>query len=289
MNRSVGTRLTPYVMMTPFLVLFSTFFVFPIGYAFYMSLFSQRGARRVFVGFANYERALQDGLFFGSLKTVLLFGVIQITIMISLALMFALVLDTGLLSARAKKMVRVTYFLPYAIPGVVSSLMWGYIYAPTIGPLRQLFEFLGIAPVNFLASDRLLSAIINMVTWQWTGYNMVILTAALTTISPELYDAARIDGASDLRIAWTIKIPLIRPMIVFVTVLSIIGSFQLFNEPFVLGAMTSVPFNYTPNLYIYATAFSRGAFTYAATLAFILASIIALFSAIFMRITREGQ
>lgn len=284
MRRRVNTL--PYLLLLPFFVLFAMFFIGPLFYALYLSFHVERGPRLIFIGLRNYTRVLNDELFFQSIERVAYFGLIQIPLMLGLALFLALVLDVPRL--RGREGYRLVYFLPYAVPGVIASLMWGYIYAPTIGPIRQLLRFLGFPEIDLLGRY-LLQSIMNVVTWNWTGYNMVILYSGLKAIPGELFDAALVDGATGLSIARYVKIPLIRPQLVMATVFSIIGTFQLFTEPYALGTVTTVPYYYTPNLYIYSTAFGRGLFTYAATMSFVLASIIFAFSYAFMYFTRRAS
>ena len=154
---------------------------------------------------------------------------VQVPIMLGLALVFALVLDSG--RAHGSRALRLLIFLPYAVPGVVATLMWGYLYGRDFGPIGQAFRAVGLEAPNFFSEQNMLGAIMNVVTWSFVGYNMVIMYSALRVIPHELYEAAEIDGASQLRIAWSIKIPVIRPAILLTLIFSIIGSFQIFNEP----------------------------------------------------------
>lgn len=275
-----------YLFLSPFLILFLGFFVFPMFYAAGMSLYASRGLTSIFVGFNNYTLAFHDNGFWSSIVRMLYFGAIQVTIMLLLALVYALFLDSPL--ALARSLFRLVYFLPYAVPGVVGAIVWAYLYAPNTGPLQGFVSGLGLH-VNLLATDVVLYSIMVIVTWAWTGYNMTLYNAGLTSISPELFEAARLDGAGEFWIAVRIKIPLLRPLLVLTAVLSIIGTLQLFNEPYILSPFTPIPTTFTPNLDIYNTAFAFGAFNYAATLAIILAVITFIASYVFLFITGRGQ
>lgn len=275
-----------YLFLAPFLILFGGFFIFPIIYAFGLSLFASRGLTSIFVGFTNYTLAVHDTDFWSAIVRVIYFGVIQVTVMLLLALILALFLDSPL--AHARGVYRLLYFLPYAVPGVVGAIIWAYLYSPTTGPLQAIVTGVGLR-VNLLSSDTVLYSIMVIVTWGWTGYNMTLLNAGLASISTDLYEAARLDGASDVAIALRIKVPLLRPLLVLTAVLSIIGTLQLFNEPYILASLTSIPSTFTPNLDIYNQGFQFGSFNYSATLAIILTAITVIASALFLLVTSHGR
>jgi multiple sugar transport system permease protein len=166
--------------------------------------------------------------------------------------------------------------------------MWGFLYSPDLNPILSIFGiFTGGKPLNLLDSGTVLYGIMNMATWAWTGYNMTIYFASLTSIPIELYDAAKIDGCNEFQTAWHIKLPLLKQVIIMTTVLSIIGSLQLFNEPYVLSSLTSIPATFTPNMDIYNMAFAYGNFTYSATLSITLVLITFIASLLFMYATSE--
>ena len=275
-------------MLAPFLVLFFGFFIYPLLYAFQLSLFAGRVGRGTYVGLANYLTAFKDGSFWSSILTVARFGVMQLLIMLILALALALLLDSPIVKAKAT--FRLLYFLPYAVPGVIAALMWGFLYSPQLNPLLAV---LGIfhhgKPPDVLSQGNLLYSIVNIVTWEWTGYNMTLYFAGLTSLPLELYDAAKIDGCNEFQTAIRIKLPLIRPVIIFTWILSIIGTFQLFNEPFILSSLTVVPSDFTPNVYIYNMAFAYNNFHYSATLSFFLAFVTLCASLLFLYLTSGEQ
>ena len=270
----------PYIFLVPFLFLFVVFYIGPLIYAFYLSLFHQYGLRPpFFVGYRNYLRAVTDSGFIFSILNMVKFFLIQGSIMIGLALAFALYVDSKFTLLRGT--FRMVYYIPFAIPTVISGIMWGFMYSKALSPLKMLLSPIGIH-INFLSSGVLFGSIVNIVIWEWTGYNMIIIYAGLQSISHELYEAAKIDGASSMQIIRYIKLPLIRPTLILATIFTVIGTFQLFNEPYVLSALTYVPINFTPNMYIYTTAFSYGNFNYAAAMALVLAVVTFAFSMIFI-------
>ena len=279
--------------MLPFGALFAAFFVAPIGYAVYQSLFtSQRSglglgaAQTVFSGLSNYATALSNAAFTGSLLRVLLFMAVETPVMIIFALLLALALDSA--SARFPAFFRSAYFAPYGVPGVIASLLWGFIYVPGISPVVQMLGGIGLHP-DFLGPQSVLWSIANILTWEFAGYNMLVLTAALKAIPAEIYEAAQIDGAGGLRVAWRIKIPMISGSLILATVFTIIGTLQLFAEPLVLRGITAnISSSYTPNLSAYTQAFTNSNYNLAAAESVILALAALVLSFVFLKLVQRG-
>ncbi|MDT0186071.1 sugar ABC transporter permease [Microbacterium sp. ARD31] len=263
----------------PFFVLFLSMVVVPLGYAAYLSLFETRliGGES-FVGLEQYAKALTDPLLLEGIGRVAVFFLIQVPLMLAIALIIALILDSGML--RLAKVFRLGVFLPYAVPSVIAALMWGYLYGDQFGPLAQLAAAVGLPAPNFLSQGNVLGAIANIVTWEFAGYNMIIMYAALRAIPTELYEAAAVDGAGAFRVAWSIKLPALRPAIMVCLIFSVIGSFQLFNEPNLLQnlAPSSIDSAFTPNLYAYSLAFTGQNVNYAAAVSFLLGAVIFIVS-----------
>jgi multiple sugar transport system permease protein len=279
-----------YLFVLPFFVIFLAMVIVPLGYAGYQSFFKEQLVGGVsFAGFDNYTRALTDPAFLYGLGRVGLFLVIQVPIMLVLSLFFALALDSGMI--RLAKFVRLGIYVPYAVPAVVAALMWGYIYGPDFGPFAQLSNYLGVPKIPFLEPGFVLLSIVNVVNWEFIGYNMIIIYAALRSIPTDLYEAARVDGASEPRIAWSIKIPAVRPALILTIIFSVIGSFQLFNEPQLLRilAPNAISSSYTPNLYAYTLAFVNQDANYAAAIAFLLGFVIMIVSYVVQLSTRRRE
>lgn len=293
-RRSTSSRRThvtaAYLFVLPFFIVFIAMLVIPLGYAGYLSLFkSQLIGGLSFAGLSNYVEALTDPEFLAGIGRMGIFLLVQVPIMLAVALFLALALDSG--RARGSKALRLLYFVPYAVPGVVATLMWGYLYGPDFGPFAQLFRSFGLESPNFLGQQSILGSMMNIVTWEFVGYNMIIMYAALRGIPGELYEAAEIDGASQFRIAWNIKIPAIRPAIILTVIFSIIGTFQLFNEPSLLDAIApnAVTNGFTPNFYAYNLAFVNQDVNYAAAIAFLLGIVIAIVSYVVQLQTQRGE
>ncbi|GAA0456502.1 sugar ABC transporter permease [Streptomyces olivaceiscleroticus] len=280
--------------LLPFLALFLLCFVAPIVYAVWQSLHKTErtgplglggGEREVFTGLANYGQALADDRFLSGFGRVLLFGAVQIPLMIVLATVLALLLESA--SARWVTFFRSAFFLPYGVPGVIASILWGFLYVPGISPLVKMAEAVGW-DVDFLSRGAVLWSIANIVTWQFTGYNMLVLIAQLKAVPQELYEAARIDGANARQVALHIKIPLIRPALVLTCVFSIIGTLQLFAEPMVLRPLaSSIDSGYTPNLHAYSEAFVGNNQHLAAAEAVLLALVACVLSFGFLRLVGQ--
>ncbi|MDR0416490.1 MAG: sugar ABC transporter permease [Propionibacteriaceae bacterium] len=289
----IRTRVTrtAYLFLTPFFIVFSISIVIPLGYALFISLFKKRlVGGTVFVGLDNYARALGDTLLHDGVRRVLVFLAVQVPVMLLIALLAALAIDSGRLGLT--KGARILLFLPYAIPAVVASLMWGYIFGSHFGLAGQVFRHFGAETPDFLGPGLMLGSIGNVVTWSYVGYNMLIFYAALRSVPTEVYEAAEIDGAGELRKAWFIKVPAVRPALTLAVIFSVIGSLQLFNEPKILQALrpSVVTTNYTPNLYAYSLAFTGSQPNYAAAIAVLLGGLtVAIAYAVQLGIARRDR
>ncbi|MDG9720258.1 sugar ABC transporter permease [Streptomyces sp. DH24] len=273
------------LLAAPFALLLATTVLVPVGYALYLSLFTDRltglgfgGPEQVFVWLDNYGDVLTDGAFLDGVGHVALFALVHIPMMLGGALVLALLLDSAV--TKLSGLWTLTVFLPYAVPGVIAGLVWAYLYSPTIGPVADLLPF------DPLGSNGVLASIANMATWQWCGYNMIIFLTALRSVPRDILEAARVDGAGQLRTALRIKVPVIRPTLFVALIFTVIGSLQLFTEPLVLHNFTgSVTTNWTPSLYVYDSAFVNNEYGRAAAASIVLALVSALLSALVMRLS----
>lgn len=245
-----------WLFMLPFALLFLIVFVIPIIVSIRESFFSQvssggglyGGGELVdkFVGFDNFATAIGSGSFWTGMGRVVVYAAFQIPVMIFGALFLALLLDSFIV--RRPGLFRLAFFLPYAIPGVIAAMMWLYLYTPSVSPF---FDFLPEG-TDFMSPATILPSMANMTTWTYTGYNMLIFLAALQAIPKDLYEAARLDGASGFQISMKIKVPLVRGAALLAVLLSIIGTIQLFNEPVVMeSANTWMGKDFTPMMLTY--------------------------------------
>ncbi|CAM5592026.1 carbohydrate ABC transporter permease [Streptomyces canarius] len=282
---------TVAAFLTPFFLPFLLFYLVPVGYALWQSL---RVVRRTggqygtsytaFGGFEQYAQVLRNTEFWSSIGRIGLFGVVQVPVMLFVALVIALLLDTPLLKLKA--FFRITAFMPYAVPGVIAAIMWSYLYSPQLSPVVDLLNGIGLKP-DFLGPGAVLWSTANVSTWLWTGYNMLIMYSALQSIPQELYEAAKIDGASNWTIAWRVKVPIIAPLIVLTSVFSIIGTLQLYAEPAVLRQISSnISSTFTPNMLAYTVA-SGNNYQQAAAISVVIAVITFVLSFGFMRLTSK--
>jgi multiple sugar transport system permease protein len=278
----------------PFFVGFAIFTVAPVVMALKESLYRKQssglgfgGQSTSFVGLDNFTRALSDGRFFGAIGRVALFAAVSIPTIQLAALGMALLLDAA--SRRLANRFRIVLLVPFMIPGIVAALIWVYLYSPSVGPLTPFFKIFGIH-ADFYSSGMIWVSIGNLIAWSTIGFNMLIVYSALRAVSPEIYDSAYVDGASQWRIAWSIKVPLIRRSLVLTTVLAIIGSLQIFSDPMLFRSMSpqTVTRDFTPIMAIYDWAFAQGDFNYAAALSIVLAVIVGITSAVFYRLTNKA-
>ncbi|MFD8076206.1 carbohydrate ABC transporter permease [Streptomyces sp. NPDC059718] len=277
--------------VTPFFLPFVLFYLVPIGYALWQSLLVVRRtggqygtSYTTFGGLEQYTQVFQNTEFWGSIGRIGLFGIVQVPVMLFVALVMALLLDTPLLKLKA--FFRISAFMPYAVPGVIAAIMWSYLYSPQISPVVDLLKGVGLQP-DFLGPGAVLWSAANVSTWLWTGYNMLIMFSALQSIPQELYEAAKLDGASNWAIAWRIKVPIIAPSVVLTTVFSIIGTLQLYAEPAVLRQISSnISSTFTPNMLAYTVA-SGNNYQQAAAISVVIAVITFVLSFGFMRLTSK--
>ncbi|MGW4393393.1 carbohydrate ABC transporter permease [Streptomyces sp. NPDC004685] len=265
---------TGWGFIGPFVLVFALVFLAPLAYSVYLSLFrTQLIGGTTFVGLDNYQQALQDSQFWEGVLRVGLFLLIQVPVMLGIALLVALAIDSGRLYG--KDFFRITVFLPYAVPAVVATLMWGFMYGTRYGLVGDINGAFGVELPDPLSADLVLASIGNIVTWEFVGYNMLIFFAALRVVPHSLYEAAEIDGAGQWRVITAVKLPAIRGALVIATIFSVIGSFQLFNEPAILQklAPNAITTDYTPNFYTYSLSFAGQQQNYSATVAIVMGVI----------------
>ncbi|GAA2325938.1 hypothetical protein GCM10010246_04110 [Streptomyces cuspidosporus] len=188
----------------------------------------------------------------------------------------ALLVDSTL--ARAKRFFQLAHFLPHAVPGLIAALVWSFLYMPGFSPVLDFLSVFG-ADWDPLGSDAVVFSMANAATWQWIGYNMVIFYAALQAVPRETLEAAVVDGAGELRTAWSVKLPMIRSSVVLTTLFTAVGAIQLFNEPEVLRSRSSaVSTEWSPVMFIYQAAFTKHDYGLAAAASLLLAVLGAALS-----------
>lgn len=272
----------------PALVLIGLFMIFPILWSLWMSFQTGRGMNLEFGGTANIERLTADPVFQRALFNTLLFLVIQVPIMIFLALLFAVALNDPRLKGRW--LFRTLIFLPCVTSLVSYSVLFKSMFA-TDGVVNNTLMALMIIgePIPWLTDPfwaRVL--IITAITWRWTGYNMVFFLAALQNIDPSIYEQARVDGVPARARFFRITLPLLKPVILFVTILSTIGTLQLFDEVNNITQGGPSDSTLTLSLYIYNLTFRfMPSFGYAATVSYVIVVLVAILTWIQFRVARD--
>ncbi|MDQ0633485.1 multiple sugar transport system permease protein [Arthrobacter pascens] len=289
-NKTMASRRARmgWLFIAPFALVFVAFLLAPLGYALYLSLFTKglaTGTR--FSGLENYAHAFTDPQFLSGVWFVVRFSLVLIPVQMAVSLAAALVLDH--LTTKLAKFSRLMIFLPYAVPAVIGALMWGFLYSPSFGPLQQLFSLFHASAPFLLSQDNVFYGLLNVVTWQWAGYYMIIIYAALQGIDPSLYEAAKIDGASTRQVAFRIKVPLVSSALVLILIFALIGTLQFFSEPQILGPVAngSITPDFTPNIYAFNLAFGYAQFNYASAISFSLGIVVFIAVYIFMFATRK--
>ncbi|MGM1061334.1 carbohydrate ABC transporter permease [Saccharothrix sp. Mg75] len=276
------------LFVLPFFLVVVAFLVVPLGYAFWLSLSSRSlalGTR--FTGLENYARAFTDPVLLDGLLRVVLFGAVQIPVMLGVALAGALALDA--VTTRFAVVFRLVAFMPYAVPAVIGALMWGFLYSRTFGPFGDVPTWFGGEPIDFFGTPWLLVSLGNIVTWAWTGYNMIVLYSALRGVPRETYEAAVVDGASQVQLALRVKVPAIRSAIGLAAIFTVIGTMQFFTEPQVMARFApQISSGYTPNLYAYNQAFAYSDFHYSAAISFALGFVVFVVAYAVVFVRRRG-
>lgn len=279
---------TGWAFVGPFMALFAFLLVGPLGYALSLSLFRERLIGGLsFVGFGNYADVVADPRLWEGVGRVLSIMAVQVPVMLGLALFAALAIDSARLAWAP--LFRLFIFLPYAVPGVVAVLMWGYIYGPHFGLVGSANDFLGISLPDPLGAGFIFLAIGNISTWLFTGYNMLVYVSALKSVPGELYEAAELDGAGAWRVIWSIKMPALRPAVTITVVFSVIGSLQMFSEPNILKALAPnvITSTFTPNMYAYTLSFAGGQYNLSATMAIVVGVLTMIAAYVVQRIGRR--
>jgi len=283
-------HLLGWLFVGPFALVFLAFLIAPLAYAAYLSLFQRKliGGTS-FVLFDNYLKAFTDPSFLSGTWFVIRFSLVAIPLQIGIALALALILDA--VTSMFARFARLMIFLPYAIPTIIGAVMWGFLYSKSFGPLSDIFGLFGATAPDFLSRNLIFYGLVNVVTWQWAGYYMIILYAALQGIDPTLYEAARMDGASRWHIAFRIKIPLISPALMLILVFSLIGTLQFFNEPQILRPLAAgaIGPDFTPNMYAYQQAFGLANFNYGSAISFALGGVVFVGVYAFLFFTRKRR
>jgi len=282
----LDARVSPYLYVGSFFLIFCAFGLFPLGYTAWMSLTDRNLLEPTthFIGLDNYAELLRDEYFWNAVKNTFAIWVISTVPQLVLALGLAHLLNTKL---RAKTFFRMGVMLPQVTSLVAVALIFTQLFSRDYGFFNYLLGGIGIDPIDWEAGQiSSWVAISTMVTWRWTGYNALLYLAAMQAIPDDLYESAAIDGAGRWKQFWHITVPMIRPTIIFTVIVSTIGGLQLFTEPYLFqpikqGALGGSARQYqTISMYLYEKSFgsSQFDFGYAAAIAWCLFLIIVVVS-----------
>jgi cellobiose transport system permease protein len=297
---STRRALWAYLFISPFYLSFLAFGVFPIVFSFYLALTRWTAYQSTFIGVANFVNLFQDNLVHTALFNSLWLMVVVGTIQVSLALLVAVALNAP--RVRGRGLFRGIFFLPYITSPVVLGLVWGVIFAYT-GLLNYLLGLIGVPAVDWLGnasgSGTWIKPAIALVTiWQYFGWNVLLFAAGLQAIPREIFEAARIDGASSLQVLFKITLPLLRRVSFFIVSITIIGSVQLFDAPLMLlggvaGAGSGTlggaeAGGLTLAMVVYETAFNYGQFGYAAAISVLMFAVLIVLTVVNRRLFFRG-
>ncbi len=281
-------QINGWLFVAPALALLGIFMIYPIVWSLWMSFQTGRGMSFSFGGFANIQRLLQDTVFLRALSNTLIFLAVQVPIMIVLALLFAVALnDTKLLG---RSFFRIAIFLPCVTSLVAYAVLFKSMFSGD-GVINVGLMAIGLGPVPWLTDPFWAKVLIILaITWRWTGYNMIFYLAALQNIDRSIYEAARIDGVPPWARFWYITVPMLKPVILFTTVISTIGTLQLFDEPYNITEGGPSQATLTLSYYIYDLTFRfMPSFGYSATVSWVIVVLVGILSLAQFMIARERR
>ncbi len=282
-----GEALIAFLFIIPSLIGFVTFYAVPAGRGIWISLTNWDLLRDPkFIGLDNYVKLMGDAEFINSLKVTIYYVILNIPVQTILAIVIAV-----MMSRLTKSMiVRAMLILPWLMPPVVVGLLWLWLLDPNIGIVNVALKGLGMNTIAFLGLPKYAMPSVAMINiWEYVGYTALLVFAGLQSIPSSVYEAASIDGASEMQMFWQVTIPLLRPVLVFVLVTSVIGSFQLFDVVAITTKGGPVNATKVINWYIYEQAFSRFNMGYSTAISIVLFGMLVFVSLAQMRFMRADE
>lgn len=279
-----------YLYIAPFFIVFLIFNLFPILYSFALSFCDMDllSGKLTFVGGDNYVRMIESGYFFQSIGNTILIWIMSIIPQLSVAFFLALILSNKWFGGRF--ILRNIYYFPNLVTPVTIGLLFGAMFAYPGGAVNNIISALGLEAIDFQNNQMLARVVIAIaICWKNFGFNIIYFTAGINSISEEVMEVAEVDGASSWQKITKITIPLMKPILIYVMVTSIIGGLQIFDESKLV--FTSVPGNATTTMakYMYDSAFVRFQFGYGAAVAYGIFVIIAIFSVFSLLVTKDKK
>jgi lactose/L-arabinose transport system permease protein len=281
-------HITGWMFVGPALILLGIFMIFPIAWSLWMTAQTGRGLNFAFGGFANIQRLLGDTVFLRALGNTMVFLVVQVPIMITLALLFAVALNDTKLWGRS--FFRTAIFLPCVTSLVAYAVLFKSMFSAE-GVINTAITAIGFAPIPWLTDPFWAKILIVLaITWRWTGYNMIFYLAALQNVDRSIYEAARIDGVPPWARFVYLTLPMLKPVILFTTVISTIGTLQLFDEPYNITQGGPADATLTLSYYIYNLTFKfMPSFGYSSTVSWVIVVLVGILTFIQFMVTRERQ
>lgn len=280
-----------YLFVAPFFIAFAIFQLYPILYSLYLSFTTWDGfGTPQYVGLDNYSRVFGDYLFTKALENTFIIWLVSIIPQLILALSLALILQQKFI--KGKHFFRAIFYFPNIVTPVSIGVLFSLLFDWQTGAVNRALTGLHIinSNINWLGDPTLARVLVSgVMCWQWFGYNTLLYIAGLQSVSEDLLEAARVDGATSRQIATKIQIPLLRPVIVFTVITSIIGGIQIFDVPFVMSGNGPDQSTLTLVMYLYDTAFQNSHYGYASTIAYVTFIIIAVLSLVTYRLTRTRE
>jgi ABC-type sugar transport system permease subunit len=279
----------PLLFISPFFILFVIFGVYPILFSLWLSLHSWRGVGAMkFVGLDNYVLLLRDRIFWNTMLNSAILFVIYVPLMTFLACVLATILHADFVKLQG--FWRALIFVPYITSMVATGYTFKLIFDQRAGIANHVLGFFGIGPIPWLDDPWWARITLGLLMiWAWLGYNTVIMLAGMQTIPSEIGEAALVDGASRTQIFFRITIPLLRPVIIFAVTLSIIGTFQMFTEPYILTGGGPIRATETPMMEIFSNTFTALKFGYAAAMSYVYFAIIVVITLAQLRLVTRRE
>ena len=274
-----------FAFMTPFLILFVVFLVWPVVHGIYLSLTDQSltGNGGQFIGLGNYVEAFADGQMWGSLLNTLWFTVLSTVPLVVIALIMALLVQQGL---PAQWLWRLSFFMPFLLASTVVSLIWAWLFNPSLGLVNSFLASLGIAPVAWLQDPNVSMVSIVIATVWWTvGFNFLLYLSALQNIPDQHYEAAALDGAGKWRQLFSITIPQLAPITALILILQVLASLKVFDQIYQMLNQAITPATRSAVVYIFETGFTGYRFGYSSAISYIFFALIIIVSLVQLRAT----
>ena len=287
-RRSAREALAAYFLLAPDVLGLILIYIVPIIFTIYYSFFSWNGAgKKRFIGIENYRSLFSDPLWFRSMGITFIYVLVYVVLLVCGAILLAVLINK---KTKGIQIFRTVYFFPIVMPIIVAAIVWQFIYEPSYGVLNYVLRTLGMEPKAWLGSqDMALISVVIVSVWKQVGYYMILMLAGLNDIPVEYYEASIIDGANGVQRFFKITLPLLKPMIVFILVVSVITGLQDFDQVYVLTRGGPNYATYVQVFYIYEKAFKFLKMGYASASSVVLFIIIMVMSLLQLKLFKGGK